>query len=119
MPCKLPSQHWQGFVWCIDAFLFLVVAGRGAFQEGDKEARLNGLKSGFFIFFFIFFLFWEGRPGTCFSLTVSRWCCWNTKISSVFGMAVAETPSPHPALPVQLHNPAGLNQNQPWPPRHS
>lgn len=84
--------------------MFAAVAGRGAFQEGDEGARLNGLKSDFF---FPDFFFLEGRPGSCFSLTVSRWCCWNTKITSVFGMAMTETPPP-PALPVQLHNRAGL-----------
>lgn len=36
-----------------DALLFPAVAGRGVFQEGDEEARLNGLKSGFIIFFSI------------------------------------------------------------------
>lgn len=68
------------------ALLFPAVVARGAFQEGDEEARLNGLKSGFTIC--------EGRPGSCFSLTVSRWCCWNTKISSVFGMAALRPPAP-------------------------
>lgn len=92
----------------IDTLLFPSLAGRGAFQEGDEEARLSGLRSGFILFS----LFWEGRPGSCFSLTVSRWCCWNTKISSVFGMAAARPPAP-PALPVQLHNPAGLIGNSP------
>lgn len=60
----------------------------------------------------LFILFCEGRPGTCFSLTVSRWCCWNTKVSSVFGVAAAETPSP-PALPVQLYNAVGLIRTSP------
>lgn len=88
-----PRSTRGGLFPFIDALLFPAVAGRGAFQEGDEEARLNGLKSGF-IYFLFFFYFWDGRPGSCFSLTVSRWCCWNTKISSVFGMAAAETPQP-------------------------
>lgn len=95
----------------IGALLFFTISVRRAFQEGDEEARLNGLKSGFKNFGFFLFYF-EGRPGSCFCLTASRWCCWNTKISSVFGMVAAETPAP-PALPVQLHNPAGLIRNSP------
>lgn len=64
LPCCGSSMGGGSFPFR-DALLFPPVAGRGAFQEGDEEARLNGLKSGFIIFFF---LFCEGRPGSCFSL---------------------------------------------------
>lgn len=41
--------------------MFVAVAGRGAFQEGDEGARLNGLKSDFF--FPDFFFFWREGLG--------------------------------------------------------
>lgn len=51
--CSCSSTRWGSFPFR-DALLFPAVAGRGAFQEGDEEARLNALKSGFIIFFFYF-----------------------------------------------------------------
>lgn len=67
-----PHSTGGGSFPCIDAFLFLVVAGRGAFQEGDEEARLNGLKSGFIIFFFIILggKAWELFLSNCFQMVL-------------------------------------------------
>lgn len=53
LPCCACSIGGGSFPFR-DALLFPPVAGRGAFQEGDEGARLNGLKSGFIIFFFYF-----------------------------------------------------------------
>lgn len=91
LPCCASSMGGGSFPFR-DALLFPPVAGRGAFQEGDEEARLNGLKSGFIIIFFFYFV--KEGLGVVSLLTVSRWCCWNTKISSVFGMAALRPPAP-------------------------
>lgn len=78
MPHKPPLQHSRVFIPlyrcagsfpCIDALLFPVVAGRGAFQEGDEEARLHGLKSGF-IFFILGGKAWELFLSDCFQMVL-------------------------------------------------
>lgn len=71
-------------------FCSLFLQGEELSRRGMRRPDLMVLR----VDFFFFFLFCKVRPGSCFSLTVSRWCCWNTKISSVFGMVALRPPAP-------------------------
>lgn len=64
--------------------MFAAVAGRGAFQEGDEGARLNGLKSDFFFPRFFFFFggkAWELFLSNCFQMVLLEHkdyqCVWD------------------------------------------
>lgn len=69
LPCCCSSMRGGSFSFR-DALLFPVFAGRGAFQEGDEEARLNGLKSGFFFFSILQSKAWELFLSNCFQMVL-------------------------------------------------
>lgn len=70
-----PTSHSHstrgGLFPCIVALLFPRVAGRGAFQEGDEEARLSSLNSGF-IYFILRGKAWDLFLSNCFQMVLLK-----------------------------------------------